>query len=98
MAEEGGETLNSPDTSIVNNGTFGIDGFSSLTLCDVTGSGSLAVSGNAVLTTGSIVQDTLIIGGTSTFAATAVPEPSSILLLVLAIALGGGCYWKKHRA
>jgi autotransporter-associated beta strand protein len=97
MAEGEGGGIISPLTQIANNGTIGFGGYTSLTLGEITGSGSLAVYDHARLTVGSIVQDTLTIGGVPSYSAAAVPEPSGFLLIALALAMGGGWHWKKNR-
>jgi autotransporter-associated beta strand protein len=52
---------------------------------NINGAGTTIVYDGATLTAESIVQDTLVIGGTA-YAAAAVPEPGTLLLLVLASA------------
>lgn len=42
-----------------------------------------------------IILDSILLPGSATL--TAVPEPSSIVLMGLAMAIGGGCWWRKRR-
>jgi hypothetical protein len=43
-----------------------------------------------------IIIDNLLLPGSATL--NAVPEPSSIVLMGLAMAIGGGCWWRKRRS
>ncbi len=43
-----------------------------------------------------IIIDSLLLPGSATL--NAVPEPSSIVLMGLAMAIGGGCWWRKRRS
>ena len=43
-----------------------------------------------------IILDSILLPGSATL--TAVPEPSSIVLMGLAMAIGGGCWWRKRRS
>jgi autotransporter-associated beta strand protein len=77
-----------PDT---NNGTMSIVGSSYFNARNLAGTGTLMVQDNAVVYAHSLVQDTLVIGGTSSFSpAAAVPEPGTMMLLAFAaLALAG---------
>jgi autotransporter-associated beta strand protein len=71
-----------PDT---NNGTMSIVGSSYFNARNLAGTGTLMVQDNAVVYAHSLVQDTLVIGGTSSFSpAVAVPEPGTMILLAFA--------------
>jgi autotransporter-associated beta strand protein len=71
-----------PDT---NNGTMSIVGSTNFNARNLVGTGTLMVKDDAVVYAHSLVQDTLVIGGTSSYSpAVAVPEPSTMSLLALA--------------
>ena len=73
----------------IQDGIFQIATTTPITLTTVTGAGTLAVSNGATLTATSIQVGTLSIGGSAVAAsAAAVPEPSAIVLLLLAGAAG----------
>jgi autotransporter-associated beta strand protein len=79
-------------SSIVNNATFQIvDG--THTINAITGTGTTEVNGTSVLTAPSITQGTLIIG--SGGAAAPVPEPSTLVLLVLASLVSVSAYLRR---
>jgi autotransporter-associated beta strand protein len=82
-------------SSIANAATFNVlDG--THTVNAITGAGTTNVYGTATLTAPSIVQGTLTIGGVAPTAAGAVPEPSTMVLLVLAgCAIVGTCLRRK---
>jgi autotransporter-associated beta strand protein len=82
----------------VQAGTLEIDGVATLTTVTGADVGTVKVCDGASLTAASIQVGTLVIGGTPTYtappASAAVPEPSAIVLLVLAgLAVG----WFKFR-
>jgi autotransporter-associated beta strand protein len=69
----------------IQDGIFQIAATAPITLTTVTGDGTLEVCSGATLTATSIQVGTLSIGGSATAgAASAVPEPSAIVLLLLA--------------
>jgi autotransporter-associated beta strand protein len=70
-------------STVINAGTLAFSD-NVATVADISGSGSLAVYGTAVLTATSIQVDTLTIGGTGGAALAAVPEPTTLVLLALA--------------
>jgi autotransporter-associated beta strand protein len=79
-----------PTSNIINNADFAVatvfgGGGVTHTVGNITGTGNTTVYDNSILNAKSIVQDTLTIGGAISLpAASAVPEPSSIVLLTLA--------------
>jgi autotransporter-associated beta strand protein len=80
--------------TVINSGILSLElNGASATMNSITGSGTLHVGGTTNLTAHSIAVDTLSIGG-ATLAVTAVPEPSSIVLLALA---GLGALWAIRR-
>jgi autotransporter-associated beta strand protein len=84
-----------PDT---NNGTLSIVGSSYFNARNLVGTGTLMVQDNAVVYAHSLVQDTLVIGGTSSFspAIAAVPEPGTMMLLACAaLAVAGASIRRK---
>ena len=81
-------------SSIANAATFNVlDG--THTVNAISGAGTTNVYGTATLTAPSIVQGTLTIGGVAPTAAGAVPEPSTIVLLVLAGLAVVGAYLRR---
>jgi autotransporter-associated beta strand protein len=85
-----------PDT---NNGTMSIVGSTYFNARNLVGTGTLMVKDDAVVYAHSLVQDTLVIGGTSSYSpAVAVPEPGTMMLLAFAIlALAGVGIRKMNR-
>jgi autotransporter-associated beta strand protein len=85
-----------PDT---NNGTMSIVGSTYFNARNLVGTGTLKVQDDAVVYAHSLVQDTLVIGGTSSLApAVAVPEPGTMILLSLGVmALAGVGIGRKNR-
>ena len=65
----------------------------SLAMASLTGKGTTTINGNGTLILASIVQDTLVIGGSTTVAP--VPEPSTLVLLVLAGLALAGVYFRR---
>jgi autotransporter-associated beta strand protein len=85
-----------PDT---NNGTMSIVGSTYFNARNLVGTGTLMVKDDAVVYAHSLVQDTLVIGGTSSYSpAVAVPEPGTMILLSLGVmALAGVGIGRKNR-
>jgi autotransporter-associated beta strand protein len=85
-----------PDT---NNGTMSIVGSTYFNARNLVGTGTLMVKDDAVVYAHSLVQDTLVIGGTSSYSpAVAVPEPGTMMLLAFAaLALAGIGIGRKNR-
>jgi autotransporter-associated beta strand protein len=91
LANTSGSSL-SATTAIENNGVIQV-ATSGQTVGSIVGSGSIFVQNNATLTASSIVQSSLTIGGTAQ--ASAVPEPSGFMLLVIAMLAGGTACHKR---
>jgi autotransporter-associated beta strand protein len=85
-----------PDT---NNGTMSIVGSTYFNARNLVGTGTLKVQDDAVVYAHSLVQDTLVIGGTSSYSpAVAVPEPGTMMLLAFGVlALVGVGIGRKNR-
>jgi hypothetical protein len=85
-----------PDT---NNGTMSIVGSTYFNARNLVGTGTLMVKDDAVVYAHSLVQDTLVIGGTSSYSpAVAVPEPGTMMLLAFGVlALVGVGIGRKNR-
>jgi hypothetical protein len=60
-----------------------------------TPSAVVTVYDGGTLNAGSVVADTLTIGGTAPSTATAVPEPGTFSLLIVALAVIAGLRWKR---
>jgi autotransporter-associated beta strand protein len=75
---------------IVNNSSAGLNFLSGNSrVAGISGSGKTSVSGSASLTTPSLTQNSLVIGGSKAAApASAVPEPAALALLLSAAVLG----------
>jgi autotransporter-associated beta strand protein len=76
----------------IQGGVFQIAAANPITLTTVTGTGTLEVLAGSTLTAASIQVDTLLIGSAS---AAAVPEPGTIVLLLLAGAVGVGAIVRR---
>jgi T5SS/PEP-CTERM-associated repeat protein/autotransporter-associated beta strand protein len=77
-------------SEIINRAGFMIDG-GDHSVKKITGSGAIQVLSGS-LTAGSIVQDTLTIGGTTN----AVPEPASLVLLAIFGFAAAGMAWRRR--
>jgi autotransporter-associated beta strand protein len=83
-----------PDT---NNGTMSIVGSTYFNARNLVGTGTLMVKDDAVVYAHSLVQDTLIIGGTSSYSpAVAVPEPGTMMLLAFGALATAGIYFRRR--
>jgi fibronectin-binding autotransporter adhesin len=81
--------------TVINAGTLQISTPGAVTLSTISGAGGLKITDATTLTANSIAVGTLTIGGPAP--AAAVPEPASLILLVVAaMALAGSAWWKRR--
>jgi autotransporter-associated beta strand protein len=82
-----------------NNGYFTIIGSTNFSTGNLVGSGTLMVLDDAVFSAQSIVQDKLVIGGSSSMARTSepvpVPEPGTWVLMIMAGLVLAGAYIRR---
>jgi autotransporter-associated beta strand protein len=79
-----------------NDGTMSIVGSTHFNARNLVGTGTLKVQDDAVVYAHSLVQDTLVIGGTSSYSpAVAVPEPGTMMLLACTFLVMVGVYIRR---
>jgi autotransporter-associated beta strand protein len=95
---DGGDLGDTATVSVAGGALFQVDS-GTPQLGAIIGQGTTEVVGEGTaLTVGSIAQNTLVIGGSSTRAgASSVPEPATIWLLAAVAICLGGCVWRRKK-